>query len=221
MEHKLARVEAVDLKFDPERKGFFSGLASSFNGVDSYGDTIAPGAYVKTLVDRARAIVMRWNHSGPVIGKWSKIEETERGLYVEGELTPNHSVADDVYASLKHGAVSGLSIGFRPVGLTDNGDGTRTLTEIELVEISIVENPADDGALIESVKALAPGDIDGTKTLKDVERLLRDVAGFSRSDATALVSRVKALARGEREMEQHTSDTLAAIRAATETLIRN
>lgn len=215
MERKLAPVDSVDLKFDEARKGFFSGLASTFNGVDSCGDTIAPGAYRKTIKKRQRPIALRWNHYGPVIGKWTHIEENEAGLYVEGELTPGHSVAEDVYASLKHGAVSGLSIGFRPVTLTDNGDGTRTLKEIELVEISVVESPADLGAQIGDVKSA----IDEAESLKEIERLLRDAAGFTRTDATALVARIKSLSRGEREQSK-ASDTLSAILAATHKLTR-
>lgn len=213
MERKLALVDAIDLKFDEARKGFFSGLASAFNGVDSYGDTIAPGAYKKTIKKRARPIALRWNHYGPVIGKWTHIEETDVGLYVEGELTPGHSVAEDVYASLKHGAVSGLSIGFRPVTLTDHGDGTRTLKEIELVEISVVESPADLGAQIGDVKSA----INDAESLKEIESLLRDAAGFTRTDATALVARIKSLTRGEREQPK-ASDSLAAILAATHKL---
>lgn len=216
MERKLASIGDIELKFDEARKGFFSGLASSFGGVDAYGDTIAPGAYKKTIKKRQRPIALRWNHYGPVIGKWTRMEETESGLYVEGELTPGHSVAEDAYALLKHGAVTGLSIGYRPVTLTDNGDGTRLLKEIELVEISIVETPADLSAQIGDVKSA----IESVDSLKDVEALLRDAAGFSRTDATALVSRIKSMVRGERDAESNTSEIAAAIAALTKTKLR-
>lgn len=211
MERKLASVDAINLKFDEARKGFFSGYASGFGGVDSYGDTILAGAYKKTLKKRERPIAMRWNHYGPVIGKWTQIAEDDSGLYVEGELTPGHSVAEDAYALLKHGAVTGLSIGFRPVQITDHGDGTRDLKEIDLVEISIVEAPADLAAQIGDVKAA----LDEADSLKEIERLLRDAAGFTRTDATALVSRVRSLVRGEREAEPNASEFTAALAALT------
>src|SRR5690606_21577011 len=73
VERKLASLEAVEFKLDEARKGFFSGYASVFGGVDSYGDTILPGAYKKTLKHRRRPVQMRWNHYGPVIGKWLKL----------------------------------------------------------------------------------------------------------------------------------------------------
>ena len=216
MEIKNLNLDIVEFKFDAEKAGVFSGYASVFGGVDSYGDTILRGAYKKTLKKRERPIQMRWNHYGPVIGKWTRIEEDEKGLYVEGELTPGHSVAQDVYASIKHNSISGMSIGYRPIEIRELGDGLRELKEIDLVEISVVESPADMAAQIGDVKSA----IDDATSLKEIERLLRDAGGFSRSDATSLVSRIKSIAHGEREEESKTSDIVAAIKAATERLTK-
>jgi Escherichia/Staphylococcus phage prohead protease len=211
MELKTLSLDTVEFKFDEAREGFFSGYASKFNGVDSYGDTIVPGAYTKTLTDRQRPIQMRWNHFGPVIGKWTKAAEDESGLYVEGELTPGHSVAGDVYALLKHGAVNGLSIGYRiPAGGAEKSGDVQLLKRIDLIEISVVEEPADLAARVGDVKSY----LDEAGSLKEIESLLREVAGFSRTDATALVGRVKSLIRGERETEAKTSSETAAYIAA-------
>ena len=198
LHHKQIQIDAIEFKFDDEdgvRK--FSGYASVFGGVDSYGDTIKAGAYKTTLMKSERPVQMRWHHYGDVIGKWLKIEEDEKGLYVEGELTPGHSKAEDVYASLKHGAISGLSIGYRPVQIHELGDGKRELKEIDLVEISVVESPADNAAHIGSVKSA----IDEAVSLKEIEHLLRDAGGFSRGESVALVARVKSLVRSESEPE--------------------
>lgn len=197
MEIKQLALSNVELRFDGDKAGTFAGYASKFGGVDSYGDTILPGAYRKTLKKRERPIRMRWNHWGPVIGKWLDLREDDAGLYVEGELTPGHSVAEDVAASLKHGAVDGLSIGFRPVQIRDLGDGRRELKEIELIEISVVEEPADLGARVADVKSA----IDEADSLKEIEAILREAGRFSRADACALVARVKSMARGERVAE--------------------
>lgn len=208
MHHKLITLDDTQVKFDEARKGFFSGYASVFGGVDSYGDTILPGAYAGTLKARKRPVQMRWNHYGDVIGKWLRIEEDDKGLYVEGELTPGHSKAADVYASLKHGAISGMSIGYRPVKAIQNDHGGTDLHEIDLVEISVVESPADLAAQVDDVKS----DIEAATSLKDFERILRD-AGFSRSDATALVARIKATTHGERAAEKSTSEIVSALEA--------
>lgn len=272
MERKLLGLDQIEVKFDEDGAGTFEGYASVFGGVDSYGDTILPGAYKKTLKRKAgdRPIRMRWNHWGPVIGKWIEIVEDEKGLRVKGELTPGHSIAGDVYASLKHGAIDGMSIGYRPIQIRDLGDGKRELKEIELVEISVVEEPADISARVGNVKAVSEGDIknaakwlqkaiklheghmDGSvdttdksqkemmtymekalsflvgesgdsmagmgknsevqalNSLKEIEARLRDGAGLSWNDATALVSRVKFLALRDGDAEAKRVADIAA-----------
>jgi len=82
METKRLEVGALDLKFTGNEMTF-AGYASVFGGVDAYGDTIDPQAYKNTLENRSRPVRMRWNHFGPVIGKWNKIESDSKGLYVD------------------------------------------------------------------------------------------------------------------------------------------
>ena len=200
MKHKLLDIQNIEFKFDEEKAGSFSGYASVFGGVDAYGDTIIEGAYKKTIANRSRPVQLRWNHYGDVIGKWTRIEEDEKGLYVEGELTPGHSKAQDVYALLKHGAISGLSIGYRPVKYEENDNGGYDLKEIELVEISVVESPADNAAHVADIKNL-----DEAKSYKEIEAYLRDAHNLSRSEAVAVVSRTKAIALGEQAEEEKTT----------------
>lgn len=204
MKYKHLNLKAAELKFDDESRTI-EGYASTFGNVDSYGDTIAPGAYTKTLQSRERPIRMRWNHFGPVIGKWTELREDEKGLWVKGQLTPGHSVAENVYASLKHGAVDGLSIGFYASDIEEKEDA-RLLKEIELIEISVVEEPADLGAKISGVKEFAEL-VESVETLKDAEACLRDACGLSRSAATALVARIKTLTQSESGSEQRQSDS--------------
>lgn len=209
METKQTALDVVGLKFDGDGRMTFAGYASVFGGVDAYGDTIDPRAYDRTIKpkNRTRPIRMRWNHYGPVIGKWTETLVDEKGLYVEGELTPGHSKAADVYASLKHGAVDGLSIGYIPKKIEMLDDNKRRLLkEIELVEISVVEEPADLGAKVGDVKSI----IEQAESLKEIESLLRDAGGFSRADACALVARVKALGRGDPAPEEPALLRLAA-----------
>lgn len=193
MKHKLLPLEPTGLKFANDEPNKFSGYASVFNGLDAYGDMIEPGAYANTIKERGnRPIRMRWNHFGPVIGKWTVIEEDEYGLRVEGELTPGHSIANDAAASLKHGAVNGLSIGYRVLDAEQRGEA-RLLKEIELIEISVVEEPADEMALVSGFKS----HIKDAGSVKEIEGLLRDAWGLSRGDAVALVSRIKALVQSD------------------------
>ena len=207
METKRLALDALELKFAGEEMRF-SGYASVFGMVDAYGDTIDPKAYDKTLIDRDRPIRMRWNHYGPVIGKWTNMFVDEKGLFVEGELTPGHSTAIDVYASLKHGSIDGMSIGYIPVQSKQLADNRRLLQEIKLIEISVVEEPADLRATVGSVKSA----LDSCQSIKEIENMLREVAGFSKSDAISLVGRVRRLALGEQvaEEEKAKAEILAA-----------
>lgn len=208
MKYKQLDLKAAELKFNDEARTV-EGYASTFGGVDAYGDTIAPGAYTKTLQNRERPIRMRWNHFGPVIGKWVEMREDEKGLWVKGQLTPGHTVAENVYASLRHGAVDGLSIGFMATDLEEDGD-TRLLKEIELFEISVVEEPADLGAKISGVKDFAEL-VESIESLKDAEACLRDACGLSRSAAKAMVSQIKTLC--QRDVGTETGSVDAAQKA--------
>ena len=89
-----------------------------------------------------------------------------------------------------------MSIGYFIVDDEPNGYGGRNLKQIELIEISIVEEPADLGASITGIKSK----LEKAESLADIEASLRD-AGFSRSSATALVSRIKTLAQRDVEQE--------------------
>ena len=205
MEYKRLDLQTSAIKAEGESMTF-EGYASMFNGIDSYGDTIRPGAYAKTLENRSRPIRLRWNHFGPVIGKFEEIREDEYGLFVKGSLTPEHSVASDVYASLKHGAVDGMSIGYRVKD--DEMEGNiRVLKEIELIEISVVEEPADLGATVDDVKDIKEliGQIESPR---DAERFMREACGFSRVHAKSFVSRIKRLCEGGHDPESTVSGML-------------
>ena len=206
MEKKLLSVDKLELKFAGDDM-MFSGYASVFNSVDSYGDTIDPKAYNKTLADRERPVRMRWNHYGPVIGKWTQMYADEKGLFVEGQLTPGHSTAIDVFASMKHGAVDGMSIGYIPMQEKSLPDGRRLLQEIKLIEVSVVEEPADLGARIGSIKSA----IETASTIREVEAVLRDSGGLARADACMLVARIKSLLQGELAAEEKAKREIVAL----------
>ena len=195
MLHKLLDTKSAEFKFNGDT-GEFEGYASVFGGVDSYGDTIQEGAFRKTLESRERPVRMRWNHFGPVIGKWVEMMEDTKGLYVRGQLTPGHSIAEDVKASLKHGAIDGLSIGFMLGDYDEKAGGGRDIKSVKLIEISVVEEPADLSAKVTNVKAA----LSEVTRLADIESILRDY-GITRSDATALISCVKSLILVEKEQK--------------------
>lgn len=184
-----------EIKLDGDT-GKFSGYASVFGGVDSYGDTILKGAFETTL-RRDGKPKMFYNHdafSGIPIGKWNVAKEDDKGLLVEGELTPGLTLANDVRAALKHGTLDGLSIG----GYLKAGDyqvledGKRIINKwSKLIEVSVVAFPADSAARVDlaSVKS----EIEQLATIRDFERFLRDAGGFSAEAAKTMLSRARDL----------------------------
>lgn len=197
MQTKDLLLADAQLKFSGSRSVMaFEGYASVFGGVDSYGDTIVKGAYANTLKDRKRPVIMLYGHNpGRPIGKWTDLEEDEKGLLVKGELTPGNTDAENAYASAKHGALSGLSIGFRTVESEETDQG-RLLKQIELFEISLVSMPADADANITSIKS----SIESAQSLKELGRILRDAeVPLSRAGVDALFSRIKSLSPSDPE----------------------
>lgn len=129
-----------------------------------------------------------WQHRGDEpIGQWNALKEDEHGLYGEGELW----LDDAPYARLAKrgmasGAISGLSIGYFVRSDTyDEVNRIRTLTKLDLREISVVTDPANDEARVDTIKAkLAAGE---PLTERDFGRILRE-RGLSRSDADEIAS---------------------------------
>lgn len=195
--NKQIELQDVELSVDGQ-PGTFRGYASKFNGIDSYGDTILPGAYDK-VVAAGGTVPVFFNHDSfdLPIGKYTKLSANSQGLYVEGVLTLDIPRARDVYNALKAGTVSGLSVG---IGIAEDDwepnaeTGGKTIKNVSLLrEISICTFPADDRARVSLVKA---EDIDQMATIRDVEKCLRD-AGFSKSQALAFIAKTKDILSSE------------------------
>lgn len=172
--------------------GTIEGYGSVFDVVDSYEDSIAKGAFAKSITAHKSAgtmPAMLWQHDSSVpIGVWTEMSEDKNGLVLKGKLAMDTVKGKEAHALLKMGALNGLSIGFMSKQWAyDQETDVRTLTEIDLWECSIVTFPANTKARVTGVKSS-----DEITTLKDAERVLRD-SGFSKQDATAFVSRVKTL----------------------------
>ncbi|EHU1614152.1 HK97 family phage prohead protease [Acinetobacter baumannii] len=174
-----------------QEDGFFSGYGAVFGNIDWYNDVILPGAFTASIAKwRAKNKMppVLWNHNdSEPIGVYTNIYEDEKGLYVEGKL-----LVDDVprakstHALLKAGAIDGLSIGYSTKKANQQTNGVRELVEVDLSEISIVTQPANERSLITSVKSkLDDGEL---PTLPEFEKFLRE-SGFSKNQATAIASK--------------------------------
>ncbi len=144
----------LDLKGLSET-GVFAGYASVFGAVDLGKDVIAPGAFEKSLKSRgAEGVRMLFQHDPSTpIGRWTKIREDARGLYVEGKLAKGVAKADEVLNLMRSRALDGLSIGFQTVrSKKDAKAGVRQILEADLWEISVVTFPMLPVARVSEVK---------------------------------------------------------------------
>lgn len=196
---KTLSLSDVQLKVDGD-SGRFSGYASTFGNLDAQGDILLRGAFESSLRTHGKP-KMFFNHNwdGLPIGRWDVTKEDDKGLFVEGELTPGVSLSADVRAAMKHGTLDGLSIGgFVKKGDYEDTEQGRVIRRwSRLVEISPVVFPANEAARIDGESVKGGPDIleaiEEAATIREIELLLRDAAGLSKGAAAALVARVKAV----------------------------
>lgn len=180
--------------YQVQEEGVIEGYASVFGGVDSYGDTIEPNAY-DNVISEGQKPLMFYQHDrwGVPIGRWEELSVDSKGLKVKGRLNLELKEAQEVYSALKFGSLNGMSIGFRLRDRDyeyDDNDVCHIKNISELLEISIVNFPADKSARVMGVKA-DPEDLDELKDIRDCERYLRDL-GISKKMAQSIISVIKA-----------------------------
>lgn len=191
--------------------GTVEGYGSVFGVRDNYDDVIAAGAFVQSLKDHKSAgtmPAMLWQHdSSEPIGVWTEMIEDSKGLRIKGKLALDTVRGKEAHALLKMGALNGLSIGFvSKQWAYDRDTEVRTLTEIDLWEVSLVTFPANEKARITGVKA---ADVAGLTTIRQAEKALRE-AGFTDDAAKAFIAGVKRIALDERDAHE----AAAAMKAA-------
>lgn len=132
----------------PGHEILIEGYASLFSIEDRANDIVRAGAF--SARGSADAMPMLLQHeAGANIGRWVRIVEDGRGLFVRGLI-------DAVSAkSLVKNGLNGLSIGFRPRVWTLRPGGGRVLSKIDLVEISLVAEPMLPTARFNVISGLA------------------------------------------------------------------
>ena len=192
MKTKDFALQVKDLSED----GTFTGYGSVNGNVDSYGERVMPGAFAGSLSKHKRegtSVRMLWQHNpNEPIGIWEDLAEDAKGLWGKGRLIMEVQKAREVHALMKANAIGGLSIGYREIKATPDGN-VRNLEELDLREISPVSFPANRRARIEAVtsermeefaRRLREGD---PMPIKEFEDILRE-AGVPKSMATQIAS---------------------------------
>jgi HK97 family phage prohead protease len=127
----------------------FAGYAAIFERPDRGGDIVRAGAFLRSL-QRGAAVPLLWQHApARPIGRIEYLREDRRGLRVIGRLSQG-AAGREAAALLGEGTVRGLSFGYRVRAA--RGAGPRELTELELVEVSLVTLPMQPKAKVHALE---------------------------------------------------------------------
>ena len=172
-------------------EGTIEGYAAIFGNIDQGGDKMVPGAFVESLTkarQTGRTVKMLWQHDpAQPIGVWEDLAEDAKGLWGKGRLVMDVPKAREAHALLKAGALGGLSIGYRTIKASPDGN-VRMLEKVDLYEVSPVTFPMNPRAKVTAIKAdgldeikekLAAGE---RLTEREFERMVKGL-GLSNSQA--------------------------------------
>ena len=129
-------------------EGYFAVFGPTYEIAPGMSESIAPGAFSKTLGGDIRALV---NHDTTlVLGRNTahtlELREDEHGLWGKIDINPNDGDAMNLYARVKRGDVDQCSFGFDIVDeeteFRDDGSVHWTIKDVVLYEVSCCTFPA-------------------------------------------------------------------------------
>lgn len=132
----------------PQISGYFAVFNSNYEIYPGMSESIAPGAFSKSLGGDIRALT---NHDTTlVLGRNTagtlELREDSHGLWADVRINPNDSDAMNTYERVKRGDVDQCSIGFNILDeeteFRDDGSVHWTIREVELFEVSVCTFPA-------------------------------------------------------------------------------
>lgn len=148
----------VGVGLESARKGVrFAGYAALFDVVDRGGDVVKRGAFSGALagvMEGGRTVPLCLQHDPEKrIGAVEMLAEDARGLRVIARLDAGDAAARDAAEAVRDGRLTGLSFGYR---VRESGPGLakgarRTLTALDLVEVSLVDAPMQPRARVHMV----------------------------------------------------------------------
>ena len=127
-----------------------AGYAAIFDAPDKGGDIVRKGAFARAA---KAGLPLLWQHDQRRrIGFVESLSEDARGLRVIAQLDDDSAVVQ---------AGSGLSFGYRVRAMQQQE--YRELTDLDLIEVSIVATPMQPLARVLAVEASVPNSTDSTQ----------------------------------------------------------
>lgn len=146
-------------------QGIFTGHASVFGVVDLENDVVEPGAFAESISTGTAAggvlIFAQHEDKKEPLGKTLELREDAMGLFVKAQISDT-AAGRDYRQLVKDGVLDQMSIGYIAQDYNIDQQGVRHLRKVDLLEISIVNYPANTQARIESYKG-------GTKPMEKTD----------------------------------------------------
>lgn len=149
------QLRSVPTKFEtredgenPTIEGYFAVFNSNYEIAPGMSESIAPGAFSRTLANDVRALI---NHDTTlVLGRTKantlELREDSHGLWGKISINPNDRDAMNLYERVKRGDVDQCSFGFdlreQDTEILENGDVHWTIRDLDLFEVSCCTFPA-------------------------------------------------------------------------------
>ena len=166
MERSQRQIRGVATEFatrqdgeTPHISGYFAVFNSNYEIAPGMSESIAPGAFSRTLANDVRALI---NHDSTlVLGRTKahtlELREDERGLWGDITINPNDGDAMNLYERVKRGDVDQCSFGFEIIKedteVHDDGSVHWTIEEVNLFEVSACTFPAYEATNISAREA--------------------------------------------------------------------
>ena len=125
----------------------FAGYTAIFDKPDCDGHVVRKGAFSRVLKSRRLILLYSQHERGKVIGRITRIDEDQTGLFVAGEVMCRRWAIH----LAEHGSC-GLSFGYYPEASTISG---KDMTDLELYEVSLCVKPKQPLARAKALPASA------------------------------------------------------------------
>lgn len=161
--------------------GYFSVFNQPYEVCPGWIETVAPGAFSRTLRE-GKDVKVLWNHNtdlvlGSTENRTAHLSEDDVGLHGPVEINEEDQDAKNAIARVARGDVRGCSFGFEIRGMEESWDENGTyrtrLTDVELFEVSPCTFPAYAQT---SITARAK------ETLEDAKKKLAEAREKKRND---------------------------------------
>jgi HK97 family phage prohead protease/HK97 family phage major capsid protein len=149
---------------------------------DRAGDVVTAEAWAKGVENFRRNPVLLYQHKHDCpIGKVEKIQVDKKGLYVEGMISEAAEKTHGVQTLVRDGALKSFSVGFRVKdGKYNRDDDSMLITDVELLEISIVSVPCNQDSLF-SIRKSFESDKDYNEFVNTLEEVSSEEIKMMRS----------------------------------------